>query len=68
MTMKAELADLLAALEAARLEAHPALDADLIRKVVEVVHEAGEDDSKAVRSIRQLVDAAVSSELATGGA
>lgn len=63
MTTKADLTDLLAAVESARAGAHPKLDADLVRRVVEVVHESGDDDTKAVRGIRQLVDAAVASEI-----
>lgn len=66
MTKQNDLSDLLASVDSARQELHPHLDAQFLRRLVEIEHEAGTDDAMARKAIQKLVEAAVSAELAKG--
>jgi len=59
MTTTSDLHDLMSSVEEARTALHPDLDAGFVRRVVEIEHEAGEDDQAALAAIRKAVEALV---------
>ena len=59
MTTEADLAELVASVEAARAELHPHLDPALLRRIVEIEHDADTDDEAARKAIQGLIEAAV---------
>ena len=58
---KADLGDLLESVERARVEKHPALSPQFLQRVVEIEHEAADNEQAALAAIRKEVGAVVAS-------
>lgn len=64
---KTDLGDLLESVELARAEKHPDLSSQFLRRVVEIEHEAADDEQAALAAIRKEVGAAVASMIEEEG-
>lgn len=64
---KTDLGDLLESVERARAEKHPALSSQFLQRVVEIEHEAADDEQAALAAIRKEVSTAVTSMLEEEG-
>lgn len=64
---KTDLGDLLESVELARVEKHPTLSSQFLRRVVEIEHEAADDEQAALSAIRKEVSAVVASALEEEG-
>jgi len=65
MTIQTDLADLLASVEAARAALHPHLEPGLLRRIVEIEHDADTDGESARKAIQKLIEAAVRAQSPT---
>lgn len=59
MTTTSDFRKLVRSVEEARAALHPELDAGFVRRVVEIEHEAGENDQAALAAIRKALEALI---------
>jgi len=64
---KVNLGDLLESVDLARIERHPTMSAQFLRRVVEIEHEAADDEQAALSAIRKEVSAVIASTLEEEG-
>lgn len=64
---KTEIRDLLKSVELTRAEMHPGLSSQLLQRIVEIEHEANDDEQAALAAIRKEVGTIVAAIIGKEG-